>query len=188
MRLIVGLGNPEPQYARTRHNAGFMVLDHLARQHGLTDAKAKFHARVIEARLADQRCCLMLPMTYMNHSGLAVAEAARFFKVEAEDILVVVDDIALPTGRIRLRGEGGAGGHNGLSDIERALGTKAYPRLRIGIDAPGREGQVDYVLGRFTAEQLADLEASLDRTCDCIESWLRDGVAATMNLFNMSAD
>ena len=187
MRLIVGLGNPGPEYAKTRHNAGFMVVEHLASRHGCIGAKSKFHARVIEAHLAGQRCLLMQPMMYMNRSGLAVAEAARFFKVAVEDTLVVVDDISLPCGRIRLRAEGGSGGHNGLSDIQQALGSPAYPRLRIGIDPPGRVAQVDYVLGRFTPEQLDKLATSLDRACDCIESWLGEGIDKAMTLFNAEA-
>lgn len=185
MKLIVGLGNPGREYVHTRHNAGFMVLERLAVRHGLSGAKTRFHAGVLEGTIADQRCMLMQPVTYMNRSGLAVGEAAAFYKLAPQDVLVVVDDVALPIGRLRLRGEGSAGGHNGLIDIERALGTARYPRLRIGIDTPpGRMAQKDYVLGRFTESQRDELEPVLDRACDCIESWLRDGLDKTMSLFN----
>lgn len=184
MKLIVGLGNPGPEYAKTRHNAGFMVVDRLATRWGLAGARTRFHAGVLEGPVAGERALVMQPMTYMNRSGLAVAEAKTFYKLEPADVLVVVDDVALPVGRIRLRGEGSAGGHNGLTDIERSLGTQAYPRLRVGIDAPGMAKQRDYVLGRFSPEQVKDLEPAIDTACDCIESWIKQGLEKTMSLYN----
>lgn len=187
MKLIVGLGNPGPEYAKTRHNAGFMVVDRLAVRYGLQGARTRFHAGVLEGPVAGRRAMLMQPMTYMNRSGRSVAEAARFYKLELSDVLVVVDDVALPVGRIRLRGEGSAGGHNGLTDIERALGSPAYPRLRIGIGSPGRVPQKDYVLGRFSPEQLDALEPAIEQACDCIASWVREGLEKTMSLFNAKA-
>lgn len=185
MKLIVGLGNPGSDYAKTRHNAGFMALDRLASRHGLTGAKTKFHSGVLDGQIAGHRCILLQPMTFMNRSGLAVGEAVHFYKLDPGiDLLVVVDDVALPLGQIRLRQEGGSGGHNGLVDVERALGTQAYPRLRIGIDPRGRVPQSDYVLGRFTRDQLDRLDPALDRACDAIESWLSDGIAKAMSLYN----
>ncbi len=187
MRLIVGLGNPGIEYDRTRHNAGFMALDRLAQRLRLdfaNQSKTKFHSLLLDATVAGEKCLLMKPITYMNRSGLAVGEAATFYKIEPVDVLVIVDDVALPTGQLRLRGEGSAGGHNGLSDIERALGTTNYRRLRIGIDPPGRIPQVDYVLGRFTTEQWAILDPALDRAVDCIHSWITDGLANAMTRFN----
>ncbi|MCC7146628.1 MAG: aminoacyl-tRNA hydrolase [Phycisphaeraceae bacterium] len=186
MALIVGLGNPGPEYAGTRHNAGFMVLDRLARRHGLTAQrpKLKFHAAMLEGLVAGQRCVLLEPQTYMNRSGLAVQEAAAFYKLDLRELLVVVDDVALPVGKIRLRPGGSSGGHNGLADIERLLGTIEYPRLRIGIDPPGRVPQADYVLGRFGSEQLALLEPALERACDAIETWLTVGIDAAMTRHN----
>ena len=188
MKLIVGLGNPGSEYARTRHNAGFMVLDRLAARNAISGVKARFHAGVLEGSVAGQRCMLMQPMTYMNRSGLSVGEAMTFYKLAIEDLLIVVDDIALPCGRIRIRKDGGAGGHNGLADIERALGTKAYPRLRIGIDAPGRVPQADYVLGRFSDAQVTLLTPAIDKACDAIECWGKDGIDAAMNRFNVGAE
>ncbi len=184
MRLIVGLGNPEAKYVQTRHNAGFMVIDRLARRYSLTQPRMKFHAGVLEGVIAGEKCLLMQPVTYMNRSGLAVGEAATFHKLDPADILIIVDDVALPCGRIRLRGEGSAGGHNGLTDVQRALGTLAYPRLRIGIDAPGLIPQVDYVLGRFRVDQLEKLEPALEEACDAVEHWIAHGLDKTMSKFN----
>lgn len=184
MKLIVGLGNPGSEYARTRHNAGFMALDRLATRHGLSGARTRFHAGMIEGSIAGDKCVLLQPMTYMNRSGLTVGEAVAFYKLQLSDLLIVVDDVALPVGRMRLRAAGSAGGHNGLIDIERALGTAEYPRLRIGVDAPGRVPQKDYVLGRFSPDQLFKLEPLLDVAANAIESWIKDGIAKAMTLYN----
>ena len=185
MKLIVGLGNPGPEYVKTRHNAGFMVLDRLAARHNLTGAKARFHAGVLDGLIGGQRCTLVQPMTFMNRCGLAVGEAVQFYKVDPEaELMIVLDDVALPAGRVRVRAEGGTGGHNGLADIERALGSCAFPRLRLGIDAPGMVPQVDYVLGRFSPAQLERLEPAIDRACDAIECWLGQGIDKAMSLFN----
>lgn len=184
MKLIVGLGNPGPEYAKTRHNAGFMAVERLAQRHGLTSVKHKFHAGVLEGRINLHKVMLMQPMTYMNRSGLAVGEAAAFYKLEPEDVLVLVDDVALDVGQLRLRASGGPGGHNGLKDLERALGTRDYPRLRLGIGPKSRAPQVDFVLGRFTDDQLADLAPVLTRACDCVEAWLEEGIEKAMTKFN----
>ena len=187
MHLIVGLGNPGTEYAKTRHNAGFMAIERLAQRHGLASgggAKTKFHAGVLEGAIAGRKVMLMQPTTYMNRSGLAVGEAAAFYKLEPEQVLVLVDDLALPCGQLRLRASGSAGGHNGLTSVERSLGTRDYPRLRLGIDPRGRVPQVDYVLGRFTEDQWEQFEPSLMRACDCIEAWLSEGIEPAMTRFN----
>ena len=186
MRLIVGLGNPGSEYARTRHNAGFMALSRLAGRMGLSwdRPRVRFHSAMIEGELAGQRCTLLEPMTYMNRSGLAVGEAVTFFKLPLDDLLVVVDDVALPVGKIRLRAEGSDGGHNGLADIERAVSSRAYPRLRIGVDAPGVVPQADYVLSAFTPSQLLALQPALDLTCDAIECWVSQGIEPAMTRYN----
>ncbi|QDU70853.1 aminoacyl-tRNA hydrolase [Mucisphaera calidilacus] len=184
MKLIVGLGNPGPQYAKTRHNAGFMVVDRLAERHGMTGGKSRFSGLFTDGLIASARAGLLKPMTYMNLSGQAVVEAMNFYKVPPEDLLVVVDDIALDCGQIRCRPEGGAGGHNGLKDIQQRLGTQKYPRLRIGIDPPGRIPQVDYVLGRFTPDQQQAMEQAVPTACDAIETWLTHGITETMNRYN----
>ncbi|MCE9589564.1 MAG: aminoacyl-tRNA hydrolase [Planctomycetes bacterium] len=188
MKLIVGLGNPGPEYARTRHNAGFMVLDRLVTRCGVggfDSARTRFHAQMHEAVVAGQRAVLLEPNTFMNRSGLAVGEAVTFFKIEpAADLLIIVDDLALPCGKIRLRAEGSAGGHNGLADVQRALGSIAYPRLRVGIDARGLAPQKDYVLSRFSSDQQPKIDAALNDACDAIETWARDGIAKAMTKFN----
>jgi peptidyl-tRNA hydrolase, PTH1 family len=188
MKLIIGLGNPGQAYENTRHNAGFMVVDRLAARHAPGGVpRSRFNAAVIEAGIAGEPCLLIKPMTYMNRSGAPVAEAVRFYKVEpASDLLVLVDDVALPCGAIRLRPGGGAGGHNGLTDIQRLLGTDAYARCRIGIDpSPAFMDQADYVLGRFTAEQWALVDPALNRAADATEAFVARGIAAAMNTFNV---
>ena len=187
MKLIVGLGNPGSEYAKTRHNAGFMVVDRLAERHaGGQPARARFQSATVEARLPSGPSLLVKPTTFMNLSGRAVGEALRFFKLDpAADLLVVTDDVALEPGVIRLRPSGGAGGHNGLRDIERALGTDGYPRLRIGVGAPTPPiAQVDWVLGRFSEEQMALVGPAIERAADCAECWASQGVDAAMNRFN----
>lgn len=187
MKLIVGLGNPGSEYAQTRHNAGFMVLTRLAQRHRLTDhpVRARFRSAMLEGPIAGDKCVLLQPQTFMNRSGAAVQEAVAFYKLDLADLLIVVDDVALPTGRIRLRASGSAGGHNGLGDIERALGAIDYPRLRIGIDAPPpRIIQADYVLGRFSPDQLERLEPALEAACDAVECWITHGIERTMTRFN----
>ncbi len=184
MKLIVGLGNPSSDYVKTRHNAGFMAVERLAQRHGISGVKTNFHAGILDGRVAGHRCLLVQPMTYMNRSGLTVSEAMNFYKLDPEDMLVIVDEVALDVGTIRLRATGSAGGHNGLKDIEAKLGTADYPRLRIGVGSPTRAARKDFVLGRFTEDQLADLDPTLNRVCDCIESWLNVGIEKTMSLYN----
>jgi PTH1 family peptidyl-tRNA hydrolase len=189
MKLIVGLGNPGPEYDNTRHNVGFVVLDRLARRHapphGGSTAKAKFHGSLLEGSIDDEKVLLLKPLTFMNRSGLAVSEAVSFYKIDvANDLLVIVDDVALPCGSIRLRSEGSAGGHNGLGDIEQKLGTSNYCRLRIGIDQPGQIPQKDYVLGRFRPDQQQALEPALEESVKAAECWSDRGINEAMNRFN----
>ncbi len=185
MKLIIGLGNPGPEYQRTRHNAGWLAMDRLASRHGLSDVRVKFHAAMTQGSIGGDKCVLLKPQTFMNRSGLSVGEAATFYKLDPTQVLVLVDDVALPLGSLRLRGSGSAGGHNGLIDIERALGTRGYPRLRLGIDPPPpRVPQKDWVLGRFSDADLATLEPALDRAADAAEVWVAEGVEAAMNRFN----
>lgn len=187
MKLIVGLGNPGPEYARTRHNVGFRIVDHLSQR--LVDLplvwKSKFHGLVTDANgPGGERCLLMKPMTYVNRSGQAVAEAARFYKLEAAQILVIVDDVSLGIGEMRLRGAGSDGGHNGLCDIQRGLGTDMYARLRFGIGDPGTLPRRDYVLGRFTTDEEQLIQSGLDRTADAVCCWIEQGLDPAMNRYN----
>lgn len=189
MKLIVGLGNPGPEYAKTRHNAGWMALDQIEKRFNIdTTTKAQFHAAVTQGHIGGEKVMILRPQTFMNRSGLTVGEAVNFYKLDPQqDLIVLVDDIALPSGKIRLRASGSAGGHNGLSDIQRALGTPNYPRLRIGIDAPGRARQVDYVLGRFSPDQLAALDEAMDMSADAVECWLKLGLTKAMTRYNAPA-
>jgi peptidyl-tRNA hydrolase, PTH1 family len=187
MKLIVGLGNPGPEYANTRHNAGFMLIDWLARRFNVGtpgSERTRFHSLVLDGSILGEKVMLLKPQTYMNRSGLAVGEAMQFYKLATDDVMVLVDDIYLPTGKIRLRSDGGAGGHNGLKDIERALSGPVYPRMRIGVDAPGMQKQVDYVLGRFTPEQEPKLDDAMHLGCDAIVCWLKNGLPKAMSLYN----
>lgn len=186
MKLIAGLGNPGSQYDKTRHNVGFVVLDSLARRYAPGEvAKARFHGAAVEGMIGDEKVLLLKPLTYMNRSGMAVAEAVRFYKLDpAQQVLVIVDDLALPCGAVRLRGEGGAGGHNGLSDIQQKLGTDRYARLRIGIDRDPMIPQSEYVLGRFRPDQLELLEPALDQAADAAACWAAHGLTEAMNRYN----
>ncbi|HVX86990.1 MAG TPA: aminoacyl-tRNA hydrolase [Phycisphaerae bacterium] len=193
MKLITGLGNPGSQYERTRHNAGFMAVDLFAQKHGAANFRVAHESFMADVLLPGEKILLLKPQTYMNLSGRAVASAMAFYKLAIDDLLVVVDDIALPVGTIRLRASGSAGGHNGLRDIERALANLAaaagktgqdYQRLRIGVDSPGRVPQKDYVLTAFTPEQKPRLEASLKSAAEAMELWATSGITPAMNKFN----
>ena len=187
MKLIVGLGNPGAEYARTRHNAGFMAIDRLAESHAAGQIpKSKFHAMVVDAAIAGEKCVLMKPTTYMNRSGQAVAEAVRFYKVSpVEDLLVLVDETALDVGVIRLRAEGSAGGHNGLANIQQHLGSEVYPRLRIGIGPrPTMVSLHDFVLGRFTELEAIPLRNAIERAADATRAFIAEGIGPAMNAFN----
>ena len=187
MKLIVGLGNPGLQYDKTRHNVGFMVVDALASRHaGGQIPRSRFNSITIDAHIGAEKVLLMKPTTYMNLSGKSVGEAVRFFKLDpSEDLIVVVDDIALPVGHTRVRKNGGSGGHNGLSDIDRVLGGDAYMRVRLGVGAvPKLMNQSDWVLSRFMSEEREDIERGIERAADATECILDEGVVKAMNAFN----
>ena len=196
MKLVVGLGNPERSYVGTRHNVGFEVIDQLASRLGWTKpgdfdrmAKSKFDGLAFDGVIGSEKLVLLKPLTYMNLSGKSVQAAMAFYQMTPADIMVVLDDLALPVGRLRLRASGSSGGHNGLKDIERALGTNGYPRLRVGIDpAPPRVAGRDYVLGKFTPEQRVLLEPALARACGAIVTWIDKGLETAMNQFNADSD
>jgi PTH1 family peptidyl-tRNA hydrolase len=191
MKLVVGLGNPGPDYVGTRHNIGFEVVDRFASKLGWGEVtKKRFDGLTLDATIelasgGIEKVLLLKPLTYMNLSGKAVQAAMSFYQLTPADIVVVLDDLALPCGRLRLRGSGSSGGHNGLKDIERAIGTSDYPRLRIGIDpAPPPIRGKDYVLGRFTAEQRKLVDPAIDRACGAIVTWIEKGIGTAMSLFN----
>jgi len=185
--LIVGLGNPGPKYARTRHNAGFRVVERLAKRWQASwSADEKFNSRLAHAEHASRRVLLCEPETYMNQSGAAVGKLAEYFRVPPGHLLVVLDDADLPFGEIRLRPRGSSGGHHGLESIEQRLGTREYARLRIGIGRTARAVReiTNHVLGQFSAEEAALLRKILDRAGDQVECWLREGIARAMSQFN----
>ena len=185
--LIAGLGNPGREYVRTRHNAGFMVLDRLAaRVQAGWALEKKFDSKVARAERDGNKLFLCEPETFMNASGEAVAAVAAYYQVAVERSLVVVDDADLPLGEIRLRPSGSSGGHHGLESIERHLGTREFQRLRVGIgrDSHGARQITGYVLSPFSAAEAERVEQVLERACDQIECWWRDGIAKAMNRFN----
>ena len=183
---MVGLGNPEPRYARTPHNLGFLVLDELQRRWDLQGkADRRVRARVADGRRGDWWVWLMAPMTYMNNSGEAVAPFCRYHDIPSENVLVVCDDHDLPWGRLRLRPSGSPAGHKGLISIAQRLGTDEYRRLRIGIrpSAPARD-LVDYVLSTFWGEARELADPMVATAADAVESVLDEGIEAAMNRFN----
>jgi peptidyl-tRNA hydrolase, PTH1 family len=182
--LVAGLGNPGRGYERTRHNLGWLVADELARRHG-TSFRSKFSGRLAELRIDGRRIALLKPETYMNESGRSLSAAARFFKVEPDQLLVVHDDVDLEPGRLQARGGGGLAGHNGLRSIAQALGTSDFLRLRIGVGRPGRGDRrsvSDYVLSDFDPEE--DVDALVTRAADAVETLLHEGLEATQGRFN----
>jgi PTH1 family peptidyl-tRNA hydrolase len=182
--LVAGLGNPGREYERTRHNAGWVVLDELARRHG-GSWRSKFSGSLSEIRLGDLRLALLKPETYMNESGRSVSAAARFFKVEPESLLVVHDDVDLEPGRLQARSGGGLAGHNGLRSLARDLGTQDFLRLRIGVGRPGRgdpRSVSDWVLSPFTPEE--DVDALASRAADAVETIALEGLDSAQGRFN----
>ncbi len=183
MKLIIGLGNPGSRYAKTRHNLGYMVVDELARRHNIDTPREKFSAWIGQGAIGAERILLAKPTTFMNRSGQAVQAIGRFYKLELSDLLVVTDDLALPLGKLRVRPQGRAGGHNGLTDIIQRLGDDDFSRLRIGIDSP-QWNATDHVLGEFDAEEMTIVTPAVTRSADAVECWIRSGVSMTMNEYN----
>jgi peptidyl-tRNA hydrolase, PTH1 family len=182
--LVAGLGNPGREYAATRHNVGWMVVDELARRHG-GSWRSKFSGQLAEVRVDGLRLALLKPETYMNESGRSIGAAVRFFKVDPESLLVVHDDVDLDEGRLQARLGGGLAGHNGLRSIVQALSTQDFLRLRIGVGRPGRGDRrsvADFVLAPF--DPAVDVDALVARSADAVESIARDGLEATQQRFN----
>jgi peptidyl-tRNA hydrolase, PTH1 family len=182
--LVAGLGNPGREYAATRHNAGWMVLDELARRHD-GSWRSKFSGQLAEVRLGGAKLALLKPETYMNESGKSIAAAARFFKTPVESVLVVHDDVDLEEGRLQAREGGGLAGHNGLRSIAQSLGSQDFLRLRIGVGRPGRGDRrsvADFVLAPFAPE--TDVDALVARSAEAVESIVRDGLAAAQQVYN----
>lgn len=192
MRLVVGLGNPGRRYRGTRHNVGFRVLRELCRRWQVETGRRAFGGTVYEARPARpggpaQRVLMLAPETYMNRSGEAVQALRAFYKADPADLLVVLDDYALPLGRIRLRAKGSPGGHNGLADVLQRVGTDEVPRLRIGIGSPPPgQDTVGFVLTRFGPEEEPEIEAAVRQAAEAVEDWTFEGITPVMNRYNRS--
>lgn len=182
--LITGLGNIGPEYELTRHNIGFLILDRLADKQGLKFDHER-HAFIAEFKYKGRTIHLIKPTTYMNLSGKAVSYWMNQLKIPKENILAITDDLALPYGKIRLKGKGSAGGHNGLKNIEELTGGQDYARLRFGVgDAFSKGRQVDYVLSPFSKQEMEELILNIDLSIDALLSFCTIGLARTMNQFN----
>jgi len=184
--LVVGLGNPGDKYENTRHNAGFMAIDQLADRGDFPVQRLKFHALTHQAVVSGQGVLVMKPTTYMNLSGDAVAEAAAFYQVSPDHILVLCDDVSLPVGKLRIRTSGSAGGHNGLKHIIQRLGTDQFPRVKIGVGGKPHPDydMADWVLGKFVGPDKATMDEATLRAAQAVECYLKDGPQKAMNQFN----
>jgi PTH1 family peptidyl-tRNA hydrolase len=190
MRLIVGLGNPGKEYRETRHNVGFMVADEIAKRHGLTLAMAPSQVpdSFIAKKFGADPFLIGKPLTFMNRSGDAVAALAHYYDIVPADLLVVVDEVALPFGRLRARARGSAGGHNGLKSVIERLGTTEFPRLRLGVGrGDTRRDLADHVLSKFEADEQSALGEFITRAADAAEMFAADGIEKVMNAYNPGA-
>lgn len=183
IKVVVGLGNPGRQYAQTRHNFGFFVVDELAKRTSAPTSRKRMNAEISEARYGDDRLILVMPQTFMNASGVAVREIMRWYKTPPEDVLIVVDDLDLRYGHLRLRPHGSAGGHNGLKSIFKETGTQDIPRLRVGIGR-GSDHTIAHVLSKFSPEEQERLPKVIEEAADAVELWLRKGITEAMNQVN----
>ena len=184
--LLVGLGNPGSKYESTRHNMGFLAVDGLARRKGFRFNKLRFRAWTAEWMVNGEKVLVMKPQTYMNLSGESVGEAARFYKIPADHVVVISDDISLPVGKLRIRTGGSAGGHNGLKNIIQHLGTDQFPRIKVGVGMPEHPDHemIDWVIGKPQGEEAKTLRAALDRAAEAALCIVDEGADKAMNRFN----
>ncbi len=186
--LVVGLGNPGSEYTRTRHNIGFRIVERFAAGHGMTFRRtASVKGRAAKGVFGPHPVRLLLPETYMNASGEAVALSLRKWGIEVDHLLIVADDIDLPFGQLRLKARSGPGTHNGLKSVQSSLGTDAYPRLRVGVGAPEGMDLADYVLSPFEQDEEEELPDVVERAVRAIELWIADGLTSAMNSVNKSS-
>ena len=184
--LVVFLGNPGTRYTGTRHNAGFMVADALSRKVGVSITRLRFRALTATCSFGKDTALLMKPQTYMNLSGEAVGQAARFYKIPADHILVVSDDVSLPVGSLRVRTKGSAGGHNGLKNIISVLGTDVFPRIRLGVGSPPNPDyeMADWVLSAFRDQDAVAIRDAAERAAEAVECCIVQGLDKSMSLYN----
>ena len=185
MYLIVGLGNPEEEYSKTRHNMGFNAINKIAKEYGIEVNKKKFQGLYESGIIEGQKVILIKPQTYMNSSGNSVKEIVDYFKIEKENIIVVYDDMDIEPGKIKIRKKGSAGGHNGMKSIIQMLGTDEFPRIRIGIGRPEHNGdEINYVIGAIPEEEIEELEKGVEKAKGAVIEILKNGIDAAMNKFN----
>lgn len=185
MKIVVGLGNPGKQYDGTRHNVGFEVIAELARRFFSGRPQVKHEAELAEFILKGEKILLVSPLTFMNLSGRSVRPLVDFYKLPLEDLMVISDDLSLPTGNLRIKAKGSSGGQKGIENIIQLLGTTEFPRMRVGIDpTPPRWSTSDYVLGKFTDQQRPLVDEAVKKAADAIELWASEGITACMNRFN----
>ena len=185
MYLIVGLGNPEEEYSKTRHNMGFNTINQIAKQQKIEVNKTKFQGLYETTIIEGEKVILVKPQTFMNLSGNCVQEFVKFYKIEKNNIIVIYDDMDVETGEIKIRKKGSAGGHNGMKSIIQMLGTEEFPRIRIGIGRPEHNGdEINYVIGAIPEEEIPKLDGGVERAKDAVIEILKNGIDSAMNKFN----
>lgn len=184
MKIVVGLGNPGPNYRSTRHNVGFMVVEELARRFKVEKEKSKFDAIIGETKIGNETVLLVKPLTFMNLSGNAVQPLIRWYKLPLQDLLVIYDDLDLPVGELRIRAQGGHGGHKGMTSIMERLNTREIARMRIGIGRPENPDTINWVLGKFSSAERPLIDDAVNKTAEAVECWVINGIVRCMNTYN----
>ena len=184
MKIVFGLGNPGREYASTRHNVGFMAVERLAAEHGCHLKESRFRSITGEAIIRGQSVLLALPQTYMNRCGLALEEILEAYSEPPESLLIIMDDFHLSLGRIRIRKRGSSGGHNGLKSIEESLGTREFPRLKIGIGGFDEVEPIEFVLGEFSKAEMEEIQTAVNLASQAAETWVESGIEEAMNFYN----
>ena len=188
MYIIVGLGNPEPEYSNTRHNMGFNVINKLAKKNNINVDRTKFNAIYGLGTIENEKVILVKPQTYMNNSGEAVSEFVKFYKEPLKNLIVIYDDMDTDVGNIRIRAKGGAGSHNGMKSMVKELSSEDFPRIRVGIGKPIHEfDRINYVIGKIPDEEYVELQKGEDLATQAVEYWVKNGIDNSMNKFNVRA-
>ncbi len=184
MKIIAGLGNPGVRYEKTRHNAGFMVIDKLAEYLKVSFTQEKFSALFVKTKVKDEDVILLKPLTYMNNSGFAIRQCMDFYKASPEDLIIIYDDVDLPVGKIRLREKGSAGGHNGMKSIIHCIFTQEFSRIRVGIGRDSQIPMMDWVLSKFKEEEMEELNKAIENAAKAAEYSITNPFSAAMNQYN----
>lgn len=184
MKIVVGLGNPGPEYRDTRHNIGFRVLEQLAARHRVERQESKYDAIIGETKISGEKVLLVKPLTFMNLSGRSVQPLVHWHKLDLADLMVIYDDMDLPVGSLRIRANGGSGGHKGMKSIIERLNTEEFPRARIGVGRPDQHDPADWVLGRFSGTEKELMQSTVNIAADAVERWITAGLTEAMNAYN----